>query len=350
MVKWTYEKNNQGSSHLSQSDRDEIYILKEKGYSLRAIAQAIGRVVSTISDEIRINSTDGVYDPKKANHKAYVRRKYSKYQGMKIVGNAELQAFVEEKLYDDQSPENISGRIKKHEKQLPPVSKDSIYRYVKSVYGRRIEYHRSKRKRRRRKGGRPKLARLKDRKFIDQRPAIVGKRSRIGDSEADFMVSGKSGKGIILNVTDRKSRNTFLERIVKVTIENVHAAFVRIKKRFPEMRTVTTDNDLLLQHHKELEALLEVEIYFCHAYSSWEKGTVENSNKYVRRDIPKGSNISTYSNRFVHSIEEKMNRRIMDCLDHLTPEEVLKRFRQQKKRRSAKKKFKKWSVRIEPVG
>ena len=102
MVKWTYEKNNQGSSHLSQSDRDEIYILKEKGYSLRAIAQAIGRVVSTISDEIRINSTDGVYDPKKANHKAYVRRKYSKYQGMKIVGNAELQAFVEEKLYDHQ--------------------------------------------------------------------------------------------------------------------------------------------------------------------------------------------------------------------------------------------------------
>ncbi len=308
---------------------------------MRAIARALGRVVSTISDEIKLNSTSGIYDPKKAQHKAYVRRKYSKYQGMKIVSHEKLQIFVDKKLYDDQSPENISGRVKKHEKHLPFVSKDSIYRYIKSTYGRRIEYHRSKRKRRRWNRRQRVLEKLKDRKSIDQRPNIIEKRSRIGDAESDFMVSGKSGKGIILNVTDRKSRNTFLERIVTVTIKNVHRAFLKIKKRFPELTTITTDNDLLLRMHKELEKLLGVTIYFCHAYSSWEKGTVENSNKYVRRDIPKGTDISTYSSQFIRSIEHKMNRRIMDCLDHLTPTEVLQEFRKQKKRRGARMKFKK---------
>lgn len=297
----------------------------------------MGRSASTISDEINLNSVNGEYDPKKADHKAYARRKYSKYQGKKIVDNPKLQDFIEENLYDDQSPTNISGRIKKHEKHLPFVSKESIYRYIKSVYGRRIEYYRSKRKKRRRNRRQKICDKLRDRKFIDERPKIVGKRGRIGDAEADFIVSGKSGKGIILVVADRKSRCAFLEQILKVTIENVHLAFLKIKKRFPEIKTITADNDLLLARHKELEKLLNVTIYFCHAYSSWEKGTVENTNGYIRRDIPKGIDISKYSKQFIRKIENKLQRRFMDCLDNLTPKEVLENYRKQKKRGSADK-------------
>ncbi|MDO8558984.1 MAG: hypothetical protein Q7R84_01505 [bacterium] len=63
---------------------------------------------------------------------------------------------------------------------------------------------------------------------------------------ADFILSGKSGKGIILNVTDRKSRAPFLEQIIVVTVKKVYAAFRKIKKRFPKLRTITADNDLLL--------------------------------------------------------------------------------------------------------
>jgi len=264
-----------------------------------------------------------------------VRRKYSKYQGQKIVGNFALREFVEEKLYDDQSPINIAERIKKHEKYLAPVSKESIYRYIKSAYGRRIEYHRSKQKKRRSNRRRKISQKLKDRTFIDQRPKIVGKRSRLGDVEADFLISGKTGKGIILVVADRKSRAPFLEQIIDITINNVHLSFLKIKKRFPEIKTITTDNDLLLQRHQELERLLDVKIYFCHPYSSWEKGTVENINGRIRKDIPKGSDISKYSKRFILSVEKKLQRRIMGCLNHLTPLEVIQKFRNQKKRRSA---------------
>jgi len=299
----------------------------------------MNRSVSTISDEISLNQTNGTYDPKKANHKAYVRRKYSKYQGMKIVSTAKLQEFVDEKLYDDQSPKNLAGRITKHEKHLPSVSKNSIYRYIGSVYGRNIENHRSARKKRR-QGGRRKISeKLKDRIFIDERPISIAKRMRIGDAEADFIVSGKSGTGILLVVADRKSRAPFIEQILKVTIKNVHRAFLRIKTRFPELRTITTDNDILFQHFKELEKLLDVKIYFCHPYHSWEKGTVENINGYIRKDIPKSSDISKFSKEFIQSIEDKLQRRIIELLNHKTPIEVLTKSRKQKKRRSAKLKL-----------
>lgn len=285
-----------------------------------------------------MNGVKGKYDPIKAHHKAYVRRKYSKYQGMKIVQNRKLQEFIEGSLYDGQSPPNISGRIKKHEKHLPSASKDSIYRYIKSPYGRRIEAHLAKRKNRRSGRRRASLKKLQDRTFIDKRPEYINKRQRIGDAEADFLLSGKSGQGIILNVADRKSRATFLEQIIITTTKNVYRALKKIKKRFPELKTITTDNDLLFQFHKELEKLLDIKIYFCHPYHSWEKGTIENANGYVRKDIPKGSDISRYSKKFIHSIENKLQRRFMECLNHLTPYEMLKKHRQQKKRRSAKRK------------
>lgn len=301
---------------------------------MREIAKALGRAASAISYELQINKTKGKYNPKKAHHKAYVRRKYSKYQGMKIVKNNKLKKFVDEKLYGDQSPRAIAGRLRKREKHLPYVSKDSVCRYIKSVYGRKIEAYRNKTKHRR-KGRKAKNEKLKDRTFIGKRPKIINLRMRAGDTEADFLLSGKSGKGILLAVVCRRLRAIFIEQILNVNIKNVHRAFKRIRKRFPEMRTITTDNDILLQKHKELEKLLGVKIYFCDPYSSWQKGSIENANKNIRKHIPKGSDISKYSKYRIKKIEEKLNNRIMECLDYLTPYEALKRHRKRKKRYSA---------------
>lgn len=292
------------------------------------------RSTSAISDEIRQNSVKGKYDPKKAHHKAYVRRKYSKYQGMKIVEDKELKEFVDKNLYGDQSPRAIAGRLKKREKHLSYASKDSICRYIKSVYGRRIEAYRNKIKPRRRPR-KTKSEKLKDRTFIGKRPKIINARMRVGDTEADFIVSGKTGKGILLVVVCRKLRAAFIEQILNVKIKNVHRAFKSIERRFPEMKTITTDNDLLLQRHKELEKLLMVKIYFCDPYSSWQKGSVENANKYIRKYIPKGSDLSKYSKYIIKKIERKLNNRIMECLDFLTPYEVLEKHRNIKKRGSA---------------
>jgi len=304
----------------------------EKGHSVRGIARQLGRSHSNILDEIRRNSVRGKYDPKKADHKAYVRRKYAKYQGMKIAEHSELQKFVDHHLYDDKSPEAIAGRINKHEKHLPRVSKNSVRRYIKSVYGRRVEHHRIENKRKQKRAKRrPKVTQLKDRVFIDKRPKYIQERRYIGHAEADFLLSGKTGKGIILSLVCRKIRVSFLEQILEVTIANVHKSFQRIKERFPELKTISTDNDLLLQKHKELEKLLGVKIYFCHPYHSWEKGSIENTNKYVRKDIPKSSDISRYSKLFIKKLEAKLNRRYMKVLRYKTPQEMLNEHRKHKK-------------------
>ena len=308
----------------------------DKKYSQREIAKSLGRSNSSISEEVKFGSVRGKYDPIKAGHKAYVRRHDSKYQAMKIVEHPKLKDFVERSLYDGQCPGNISGRICKREKHLPRIGKDSIYRFISSVYGRKIERFIDKNKQWK-KGRGKKVPKIEDRVFIDKRPKYINNRMRLGDTEADFIVSGKRGRGILLTMADRKIRVSFIEQILDVSIKNVERAFLNIKKRFPELKTITTDNDILLRHHKRLEKLLNVKIYFCNPYHSWEKGTIENTNKHIRKDIPKGSDISRYSKKYIRSIENKLNRRFMEVTNHETPSEALERLRKQKKRRDASK-------------
>ena len=308
----------------------------EKGYSVRGIARQLGRSHTNILEEIKRNSVKGKYDPRKADQKAYARRRYAKYQGMKIVSHPGLQQFVDTKLRDGQSPEAIAGRIKNHETHLPRTSKDSIRRYIKSVPGRRIEnYLINQKRKRKRHRKRPSVMKLQDRVFIDKRPKYTQERKYIGDAEADFLLSGRTGKGIILSLVCRKIRVVFLEQILNVAIVNVHKAFKRIKRRFPELKSISTDNDLLLERHKELGKLLNVKIYFCHPYHSWEKGSIENANKYIRRDIPKGSDMSRYSKQFIQKLEDKLNKRFMEVLSYKTPQEMLNEHRERKKRRRA---------------
>lgn len=301
------------------------------------IADMMDRSVSTISEEIaRHKKKNGQYDPLYAHQQAYVKRKNAKYQGMKVIENATLRVFVDRGLKAGRSPESIAGRLKYQEKDTGYVSKQGIKTYLKSVYGRQIESLRKKlfpAKRPRNKGR--TTGTLDGRTFIEQRPQIATRRQRVGDVEADFILSGKQGQGILLTVADRKIRVSFIEQILIPTIKNMERAFVKIKKRFPEMKTMTTDNDLLFQHHRRLEKILNVKIYFCHPYHSWEKGTIERTNKEIRRYIPKGSDISFYTPSFIKKVEATINTRWMRILKFASPTELLLKFRERKRRHTS---------------
>jgi IS30 family transposase len=290
------------------------------------------RAQSAVWNETKRNKTNGKYDPVKAGHKAYVRRHNAKYQGKKIVEDILLRKFVDSCLLEGQSPEGISGRLKyKREKDLAYISKDSIYRYIKSPYGRKIEAKLVKKKKRGKK--RKNKGILDGRTFIGKRPKYINTRKQVGDAEFDLIVSGKSGKGVLFVVTDRKLRVSFIEPIYNVSIKNVHLIAQKIKERYPEWKTGTTDNDLLFARHKELEKELHIKIYFCNPYHSWEKGTVENTNGEIRKDFPKGSDVSKHSSLFFEKIEKKLNNRFMKCLQYQTPIEALEKCRKQKKLR-----------------
>lgn len=271
------------------------------------------------------------YDASYAKHLSYVRMRAKRKEGKKIALDKTLREFVEKGMMDDQSPEAIEGRIKYVETKLERTSAFAIRRFIKSPYGRKIEAHRLKVFKKKRHT-RPSKAIMDGKRMISKRPKRINDRKGLGHMEGDFIVSGKSGKGIILALVDRRVRKSLLERILPVSIANVERALVRMKKRYSEMKSVTFDNDLLLLEHKRLEKKLNSTIYFCHPRSPWEKPSVEHLNKILRRYVPKSSDISQYSKYFIKKLEEKVNRRFMECLGFLTPDETYEKERKQKNR------------------
>ena len=314
-------------AHITKTERQEIAILLEKGYSQRDVARALNRNVSSISREIANNSVNGEYDPAKANHKSYVARKYSKYQGMKIESRPDLRAYVETHLKEDWSPEEVSGRIKEIDRRLTSISTKGIYKYVASVYGRALERYLAYKGKAKRSHRRAKVARLKDRVFIDQRPKIVDERARFGDWEGDFIVSGKNGSGALLVLHERKARYAVIRKIDCPSIERVHQCLHEMTGGVV-MNTLTLDNDILFRKHQEMSDILGMPVYFCHPYHSWEKGGVENTNKLIRRYVRKGSDISKVCGERIQEIQMKLNARPRKCLRYRTPQEVMERYSQ----------------------
>lgn len=309
--------------HITKTERREIALLRQKKYSLRDISKMLRRSTGSLSEEIKNNSVGGKYDPKKADHKAYVKRKYSKYQGMKIVGDSDLRDYVENKLKQDWSPEEISGRIRNCDRHLKYVGFKGIYKYIYSVYGRLLERHLRYKGGKRRAGNKIKVGQLKNRTFIEERPAIVSNRERYGDWEGDFIVSGKQGKGVLVVLYERKAMYAIIKKIMSRRCDVVNKYIQEITGGLVCFNSLTIDNDISFRKHKELSRLLGAPIYFCHPYHAWEKGGVENINKLIRQYIPKRSDISKFSEGYIKKIQEKLNNRPRKKLKYRTPLEVM---------------------------
>ena len=312
-------------NHFNLGERKRIERYLRKGKSLREIARILDRSVSSVSDEIRYNSTDGVYDAKKANHKAYVKRQASKRDCLKVAMDAKLQKFVIENIKDNQSPCGISGRLKEVEKKIQYASGKAIYKFIESPHGRQIEkflYSRAVKKKTGRKRGISVC--IDGRTFIDQRPKKVEKRVEFGHYEGDFIESCKDGKGSLLVLAERKTRYPFLIYLKDRSNSNVNKV---IEKLIGELnpKSLTLDNDISFQKHSELSELINATIYFCHPQSPYEKGTVENRNKAIRRYVKKKSDLSKYSDEYFKMVETKLRTRFMKCLNFKTPEEMFEK-------------------------
>lgn len=309
-------------THIKKAERLEIAILLKKRYSIRDVAKVLKRSPGSISEEIKNNSVNGEYDPHKADHKAYVKRKYSKFQGMKVAGDSRLRDYVENRLKQDWSPDETAGRIKQVDKHIKYASRRAIYKFVYSAYGRQLEKH-LRYQRKKRKQGRLKVAQLENRIFIEKRPKIVGKKQRFGDWEGDFIVSGKNGKGALIVLYERKTMYVIIRIIESRKCDIVNQHIKEMTGGLVCFNSLTIDNDISFQKHEELSEFLGAPIYFCHPYHSWEKGGVENINKLIRQYVPKGSNISKYRDAYIKKVETMLNNRPRKGLKYKTPLEVM---------------------------
>ena len=307
--------------HISDSERRRIDRLRESGKSLRVIAQGLGRSVSTVSEELQRNCVHGTYDARKAQHKAYVRRWRAKQDCLKVVMNAPLKQFVEEKLREEWSPELIAGRLKKQQKTLPYASTKAVYKFVYSVHGRTLERFLYSNAVKKKGGPKRKTSIWEDgRVSIEQRPKKVLLRKEFGHFEGDFIESGRDGVGSILVLVERKTRYPYLRYCDDRSTVAVNRAIAETLREV-RVQSLTFDNDISLQKHKELSALVQTGVFFCHPQAPHEKGSVENRNKAVRRYIPKKSNINQYQDK-LKAIENKLRTRPMKCLDFKTPQET----------------------------
>lgn len=308
--------------HFDVSERSIIERSMRKEKSLRWIAERLDRSVSSISDEITRNSVRGAYAAQKADHKAYTKRKYSKLQCMKVAMNSDLKAFVMQQIVDHQSPEGISGRLKYVENKIPYASTKAIYKFVYSPHGRAIEKNLYANAVKKKSGPKRKMpVSIDGRTMITKRPKRVENRREFGHFEGDFIESGKDGKGSLLVLVERKTRYPFLLYIEDRGTASVNRAIAGMLWGIP-MESLTIDNDISFQKHKELSQILVADIFFCHPQSPHEKGTVENRNKAIRRYIKKRSDLSSYPKEAIAFVENKLRDKYMKCLNYKTPREA----------------------------
>ena len=318
---------------IKKTERLEIGILLERGYSDQEIAEVLGRHRSTIYRERTRNAVNGEYVPTKADHKAYVKRKYAKYQAMRIVEDMKLREYIETKLLDEEwSPDQVAGRLA-HEAGLRQVSTPTIYKYIRSPYGRQLEYKLDLVKKKRQKSKQKwqrKVTALEDRVFIDERPDAVTDRSQFGHWEADFIVSGKQyGNTSLLVLHERVSRYTLVAKIEARTVREVENVFIEALPFIGNFESLTLDNDIAFQKHVQLSQLIQAPIYFCQPYHSWEKGGVENVNKLIRRHVPKSCDIAAYSDREIWDIQHKINNKPRKILGYQTATEVFEQYQKE---------------------
>lgn len=317
-------------NHFTRSERNELSILLEKGYSYRDIVKAIGKDPSSISREVKHNSVNGIYDPDKARHKAYVKRHYSKYQGMKISDNGWLERYVKEKLTKYWTPEEIAGRLE-YEYGNPIITFKSIYKWLYSSRGQTFcEYLPSRRyKPKPRREPSAERVLIPNRTSIELRPNTINSRQRLGDFEADTLGVPRESKHTLAAVVDRKSRYFQAQKIRKISY--AMSVFKELSESL-KARSFTFDNGMENVHHQ----VLGIPTYFCDAYSSWQKPTIENTFQRLRRFIPKKSLLQNYSDQDIARICDIMNNTPRKCLGWKTPKEV---FQERSKKTTTAYKF-----------
>jgi IS30 family transposase len=296
--------------HLSFEERFVIEKLVKYSVAIREIARFLGRSPNTISREIRKNMVKGEYQAIKAHKKAKYKRWRAKRQCLKVAMDMFLYRFVEKRLCDKWSPEQISGYLKT---QLGiSCSAKAVYKFAKR---RGLDHfffwhwNNMKSGHKRYRYDTPK----DNRKYIDVRPTIEG----VGHYELDFIVSSQSAWVLLVSVDMVSKKKT----VVKLPNRKRTTILCALSALFGgvTVQSITTDNDIAFVCWKEIEDLLHTQVYFTHPYHSWEKGLVENTNRWIRCFVAKKRDIASVTEEEMQRIHSFLNDRPSEVIGFQLP-------------------------------
>ena len=262
------------------------------------------------------------YRPHQAHQQALMRRR----QKAKVTKmTPEVIKQIEAALRQEWSPEQIAGRLQATDGLR--LSPERIYQHIRADQkaGGTLYQHlrHNQKKRKKRYGKADARGQIKDRVSIDQRPAIVDRKSRIGDWEIDLVMGGKR-TGALVSLVERRSRYTLLDKVASKQAEAVAETSIGLlTPHKAHTETITADNGKEFAHHVRIGQTVEAAVYFAHPYHAWERGLNENTNGLIRQYVPKGMALDALSDAQVHHIMNRLNHRPRKGLAFQTPHEIL---------------------------
>lgn len=315
--------------HISFEERETISRGLAKGLSLRAIAKELGRHHRTVAREVKKNTSYYNQYRAIAAQKRY-ERVTQKQRAKAPLKEPLIYLYVREHIRMGWSPETIAGRLPL-EHPGHTITPETIYQYIYKRQNKKFKlytYLKNRRKKRIKKEGRSVVRRgaIPGALSIDARPEEVKQRTSYGHWETDLM-EGPKQTGAVLSVTvERKSRYTVIEKIENKTAREKTHSLIASLKEFPVFlrQSITTDNGKENSYHTAITTILNLPVYFCHAYHAWEKGTIENTIGRIRYFLPKKTNLNPVSVSYVQALQKRLNNTPRKCLQYRTPEEVLR--------------------------
>ena len=314
-----------GKKHnkLTAEERENLVIWLHQGKSKREIARRLGRSDSTVRDELKRNSLGIQYIAVYAQRKAEKRVVRSRVRHP--LKNKSVYSYVLKKLRCGWSPEQISGRLKlkKPKSSHWKIHHETIYRFIyaeENKEKRLWEYLPRKQKRRRKKTGRScQKVRIPDRVSIHLRPEEVENRQIFGHWEGDSIV-GKNHHGGLHTQIERKTRYTMAGLISSFRAEETAQKAAEMFDELPEQakKSTTVDNGKEFTNHKNFG----LSVFFADPYSSWQRGTNENTNGLIRRYLPKKTDLTKVTAEELDDIIQEINDRPRKCLGFYNPREM----------------------------
>ena len=306
---------------LDQAQRYQIAILKKAGKNQKEMAELLSVSPGTICRELQRNKGKKGYRPKQAQFKADQRRQQAA-KALKMT--AIVIVLIEGMIVLDWSPEQISGVLK--EEHGIAISHERIYQHIwaDKLHGGTLYKHlrQSGKKRKKQYGSKDKRGQIRNRISIDDRPAIVTEKTRIGDWEIDTVI-GKNHQGALVTIVDRVSKFTLIKIVASKHAEVVTEATISLLKPYMDKTfTITADNGKEFARHEEMTEALGADVYFAHPYCSWERGLNENTNGLIRQYFTKGSSFENITDADVAVVMNKLNHRPRKTLNFKTPHTV----------------------------
>ena len=331
---------------LTWDDRQTIEAMVKDGIPSASIASMLGRSLRTIQRELKRGKVIHM-DTELREYETYscerAQQDYdfkatAKGVDLKLGSNRIMVKFISERiLVHRESPDIVATRMKRMN-MVGRVCTKTIYRYIDMGLIQGVTNETLWEKRNRSKKPTKKVRRLFKRlprsESIEKRPEHIENRDEFGHWEMDLVVGKQGGSGaVLLTIVERKTRHLITRKLPDKTQSSVHKALRSIEQEFGSVsfrkifKTITVDNgseflDLDALEKSAFSNKTRTKIFYAHPYSSWERGTNENTNRIIRRFIAKGHEISAFSMRRIKEITQWINQYPRKILEYFSPGEL----------------------------